>query len=218
MEVSAEEQIKQRNKLGETFGTKKAQSAIRAQERNRVDVDAMRGVAVHLQESIQQNTESLPTKGAYLIQSLYPDSVIYPRIEEAKATENSSRLIPPYDENASRPDDVYKLHDIIPEAEFNALSITPLKSAGSNKERQALLPYSRSNWVNQHLNLVFSTPKPNKTTLKILMYISTLFAFKNASRIVDDRQKLQERLRHVPSIVVDGLLSRFTQTSKDKNE
>ena len=70
MEVSAEERIKQRNELGETFGTKKAQSAIRAQERNRVDVDAMRGVAVHLQESIQQNTESLPTKGAYLIQLL----------------------------------------------------------------------------------------------------------------------------------------------------
>ena len=67
-------------------------------------------------------------------------------------------------------------------------------------------------------NLVFITPKPNKTTLKILMYISTLFAFKNASRIVDDKQKLQERLRHVPSIIVDGLLSRFTQTSKDKNE
>ena len=52
-------------------------------------------------------------------------SLLTPRLEEAKATENSSRLIPPYDENASRPDDVYKLHDIIPEAEFNALSITP---------------------------------------------------------------------------------------------
>ena len=74
MEVSAEERIKQRNKLGETFGTKKAQSAIRAQERNRVDVDAMRGVAVHLQESIQQNTESLPTKGAYPILLLYTNS------------------------------------------------------------------------------------------------------------------------------------------------
>ncbi|KAI0092308.1 RNA polymerase I associated factor, A49-like protein [Irpex rosettiformis] len=200
MEVSVEERIKQRNKLGETFGTKKAQSAIRAQERNRVDVDAMRAVAVHLQESIQQNTENLPTQ------------------EEAKAAADSNRLIPPYDENASRPDDVYKLHDIIPEAEFNALSIAPLKSAGSNKERQAMLPYSRSNWINQHLNLVYSTPRVNKNTVKTLMYISTLFAFKNASRIIDDKQKLQERLKHVPSIIIDGLLSRFTQTSKDKNE
>ncbi|KAI0759667.1 RNA polymerase I associated factor, A49-like protein [Irpex lacteus] len=200
IEVSVEERMKQRNRLGETFGTKKAQSAIRAAERNRVDVDAMRGVAVHLQDRIQENTESLPTQ------------------EEAKATADSSRLIPPYDETATRPDDVYKLHDIIPEAEFNALSITSLKSAGSERERQAMLPYGRSNWVNQHLSLVYSTPKPNKTTIKILVYISTLFAFKNASRIIDDKQKLQERLKHVPSIVIDGLLSRFTQTSKDKNE
>ena len=41
---------------------------------------------------------------------------------------------------------------------------------------------------------------------------------KSLQKVVDDKQKLQERLRHVPGIVVDGLLSRFTQTSKDKNE
>lgn len=208
--------MKQRNRLGETFGTKKAQSAIRAAERNRVDVDAMRGVAMHLQDRIQENTESLPTQGAFAAPS--HSSILTPVTEEAKATADSSRLIPPYDESAIRPDDVYKLHDIIPEAEFNALSITSLKSAGSERERQAMLPYGRSNWVNQHLSLVYSTPKPNKTTIKILVYISTLFAFKNASRIIDDKQKLQERLKHVPSIVIDGLLSRFTQTSKDKNE
>jgi DNA-directed RNA polymerase I subunit RPA49 len=66
IEVSAEERMKLRNKLGETFGTKKAQAAIRAQERNRVDVDAMRGVAAHLQERIQENTESLPTLGTLI--------------------------------------------------------------------------------------------------------------------------------------------------------
>ncbi|KAI0688017.1 RNA polymerase I associated factor, A49-like protein [Cytidiella melzeri] len=200
IEVSTEERMKLRNKLGETFGTKKAQSAIRTQERNRVDVDAMRGVAAHLQERIQENTESLPT------------------LEEAKAAADSSRLIPRYDENAMRPDDVYKLHDIVPEAEFNALSVTPLKAAGSQYERVAMLPYTRSNWVNQHLNLLYSTPKPNKTTVKILIYISALFAFKNAARIVNDKQALQDRLKNVPSLVLDGLLSRFTETSKDKNE
>ena len=66
MEVSSEERMKLRNNLGETFGTKKAKAAIRAQERNRVDVDAMRGVASHLQDRIQENTESLPTIGALL--------------------------------------------------------------------------------------------------------------------------------------------------------
>ncbi len=84
---------------------------------------------------------------------------------EAKATADSNRLIPTYDENAQRPEDVYKLHDIIPEVEFNALSITPLKAAATMHERKALLPHSRSNWINQHLSLIFSAPKPNKTHL-----------------------------------------------------
>lgn len=63
MEVSVDERMKLRNTLGETFGTKKAKAAIRAHERNRVDIDAMRGVAGYLQEDIQENTESLPTQG-----------------------------------------------------------------------------------------------------------------------------------------------------------
>jgi DNA-directed RNA polymerase I subunit RPA49 len=66
MEVSVAERIKLRNTLGETFGTKKAKAAIRAYERNKVDVDAMRGVAGHLQSEIQDNTESLPTQGKSL--------------------------------------------------------------------------------------------------------------------------------------------------------
>lgn len=56
--------MKARNLLGETFGSKKALKAIRAAERNKVDVSAMQGVASHLQESIQANTSSLPSQGA----------------------------------------------------------------------------------------------------------------------------------------------------------
>ncbi|EKM52686.1 uncharacterized protein PHACADRAFT_261280 [Phanerochaete carnosa HHB-10118-sp] len=200
MEVSVDERIKLRNTLGETFGTKKAKAAIRAHERNRVDIDAMRGVASHLQEDIQENTESLPTQ------------------EEAKAAADSSRLIPPYNADAQRPDDVYKLHDIIPEAEFNAVQINNLKGMSSNNERVTALPYTRSNWVNQHMSLLFSTPKPNKIELKILFYISIMLAFRAASRVVSDKQVLQERLKVVPSIVLDGLLSRFTESSRDTNQ
>jgi len=52
-----------RNQLGESFGTKKAKAAIRAAERNRVDVSAMEGVVSHLQESITLGTTSLPSQG-----------------------------------------------------------------------------------------------------------------------------------------------------------
>jgi hypothetical protein len=61
--VSTLQRLEARAALGETFGTKKAKQAIRAQERNKVDVSAMEGVADHLQESILKNTSSLPSKG-----------------------------------------------------------------------------------------------------------------------------------------------------------
>ncbi|KAI0920527.1 hypothetical protein AcV5_010239 [Taiwanofungus camphoratus] len=196
MEVTTDDRAQLRNKLGETFGTKKAKAAIRAQERNRVDIDAMKGVTAHLQETIMENTGNLPT------------------LEEAKASADSSRLIPPHNTDAQRPEDVYSLHDIIPEAEFNALSTSSFKSAASDKERIALLPFSRSDWINQHLRLLFSAPKLKKTDMKILLYISTMFAFKMASRLLNDKPALQDRLKGVPSIVVDGLLSRFTETTR----
>ena len=64
IQVSSEERMEQRNNLGEAFGTKKAKAAIRARERNRVDIDAMKDVAAHLQDTIMHNTDSLPTAGA----------------------------------------------------------------------------------------------------------------------------------------------------------
>ena len=60
---TAAERLQARNALGETFGTKKAQAAIRAYERNKVDVSAMENVAGMLQDRIEEGTENLPTKG-----------------------------------------------------------------------------------------------------------------------------------------------------------
>jgi hypothetical protein len=64
--VSTLQRLEARAALGETFGTKKAKLAIRAQERNKVDVSAMEGVADHLQESILKNTSTLPSKGLFV--------------------------------------------------------------------------------------------------------------------------------------------------------
>lgn len=63
--VSTLQRLEARAALGETFGTKKAKQVIRAQERNKVDVSAMEGVADHLQESILKNTSTLPSKGLF---------------------------------------------------------------------------------------------------------------------------------------------------------
>lgn len=61
--VTVAQRIEARNKLGVTFGTKKAKAAIKAHERSRVDVDAMQSVVSHLQSTIEESTVNLPTQG-----------------------------------------------------------------------------------------------------------------------------------------------------------
>lgn len=52
-----------RNQLGETFGSRKAIKAIRAAERNELDVSALQGVVSHVQNEIDVGTSALPTQG-----------------------------------------------------------------------------------------------------------------------------------------------------------
>ena len=46
-----------RNNLGEVFGTRKAKSQIRAEERNKLNAEAMEGVRGHLMETIGAKQE-----------------------------------------------------------------------------------------------------------------------------------------------------------------
>jgi DNA-directed RNA polymerase I subunit RPA49 len=52
-----------RNELGQVFGSRKAIKAIRAAERNVVDVAALRSVTAHIQHGIEVGTSALPNKG-----------------------------------------------------------------------------------------------------------------------------------------------------------
>jgi DNA-directed RNA polymerase I subunit RPA49 len=63
IESGISEGFRARNVLGEAFGTKKAKAAIRAHERNKVDVGAMESIAGVLQDRIDEGTENLPTQG-----------------------------------------------------------------------------------------------------------------------------------------------------------
>lgn len=83
-------------------------------------------------------------------------------VEEAKEAADSNRLIPPYNSNALVPSEVYPLNDIIPDAEWKALSTSALTAAETNRDRIVLLPYSRSSWINQHLNILFAASVLNK--------------------------------------------------------
>ncbi|KAA1474187.1 RNA polymerase I associated factor, A49-like protein [Dentipellis sp. KUC8613] len=201
---SVAERMQARNVLGETFGTKKAQAAIRAHERNKVDVGAMEGVANVLQERITEGTGNLPTQ------------------EEAKLAADAARPIPPYNMEAEIPEDIYPLHGIIPEQEWQALdSLLPqLKAASSNLARAKLLSNTRSKWVSQHLALAYAGPKPKAKTVKLLIYIAAMLSFRaiTGGKAVPERDAIVEKMSPTPEIVIDSLISRFTEKLRGSNK
>ena len=162
--VTVPQRIEARNALGTTFGTKKAQAAIRARERNKIDVDAMKAVTGNLQSTIEGNTTNLPTQGQFQTRSLrmLPSD---PLLEQAKSAADDSRLIPPFNADAERPDDIYPITNVITDAEWNSISISAMLKAENDRDRTALLPYNRSSWIKQKVQEVFAGRKPSKTEL-----------------------------------------------------
>jgi DNA-directed RNA polymerase I subunit RPA49 len=75
---------------------------------------------------------------------------------------NAARLIPAYNADAERPEDIYPLHNIVPEPEWATLGslLSKLKNAADDRSRARLLPNARSDWLRQHLMLTYSSPKP----------------------------------------------------------
>ncbi|KAJ7222363.1 Rpa49 subunit specific to nuclear RNA polymerase I [Mycena pura] len=191
---SALEYFQARTALGETFGTKKAKAAIRARERNRVDVGAMEGVMDFVMAGIDKAAEGLMTT------------------EEAKELADNSRPVPPFSLTATDPSDVYPLHGIIPETEWKSLPVSALYEAGSAHNRKQILPFRGSDWVNTRLESIMQqTEKDKKRSLKILFYVSCMMAFRRCTERKFTKEDLPTKLARVPGAVVDSLLARFTE-------
>ncbi|KAJ7938411.1 Rpa49 subunit specific to nuclear RNA polymerase I [Mycena leptocephala] len=152
--------------------TKKAKAAIRARERNRVDVGAMEGVM---------------------------DFVMAEEAKELRTTADRSRR------SLSRP-------------------LTPLIAfyeAGSAYERKQVLPFRGSDWVNARVEATMEQAdkdKDRKRTLKILFYIATMMAFHRATNRKFKKEDLPTKLNNVPQAVIDSLLGRFTECTRDSTE
>ncbi|KAH9973622.1 Rpa49 subunit specific to nuclear RNA polymerase I [Russula compacta] len=198
-ELGSSEHLQARSMLGKAFGTKKAKAAIQAHERNKVDVHAIGDVAGVLQDRIDEGTGNLLSQ------------------EQMEDSANATRLIPAYNADAQRPEDIYPLHNIVPEPEWAALDsiLSKLKNATDDRARTRLLPNARSDWLRQHLILAYSSPKPKPKVAKMLIYASMMFTFRSVvEKFVPERTTLLERLAPAPEVVVDGLLARFTETPR----
>ncbi|KIL57428.1 hypothetical protein M378DRAFT_87941 [Amanita muscaria Koide BX008] len=193
-----------RANLGETFGTKKAKLAIRAQERNHIDVGAMEGVMDLVMDGIEKGSGGLMTQ------------------EQVNDTADENKLIPPHSSTATKPEDIYPLHEIIPEVEWKLLSVGALEQTESEKARIALLPFRHSRWINDHLERLLGASgkgKKKKKTMKLLIYISAMMMFYKAShwKLTVDKDNLIYKMTNIPEPIVDSLLSRFSEVSRGSN-
>jgi DNA-directed RNA polymerase I subunit RPA49 len=60
--------------------------------------------------------------------------------------------------------------------------------------------------------------KDRKRTLKILFYIATMMAFHRATNRKFKKEDLPTKLNNVPQAVIDSLLGRFTECTRDSTE
>ncbi|KAH8823232.1 RNA polymerase I associated factor, A49-like protein [Flagelloscypha sp. PMI_526] len=190
-----------RTALGETFGSKKAQAAIRQRERNKVDTAAMEGVVEHLMDGIDQAAEGLLSK------------------DEVQETADAARPVPPHNVEATRPEDVYPLYNVIPSAEWKAIKTVPYFQTESYQERLALLPHQSSNWVRMHLRMLDKQgdQKKQRDTLKMLIYVSTMMAFNHKTSFHSQkytREEIQKKFPTTSLIILDGLMSRFMEQGR----
>lgn len=101
----------------------------------------------------------------------YSNVLRYPHgtlIEESKEVADKNRLIPLFSPTATDPAEVYPLHNIIPEAEWKALSISPFDAAETHQDRVALLAHRRSDWISGHLR---SLSDPQSKAQKKNLYV-----------------------------------------------
>lgn len=157
--VDLENQIyKARNELGEAFGNKKRKAQIRADERNRINMDAVKGDMDLIEASMEVRTDSMPTA------------------REQAATDDQSRLVPKYDVNATTADAIYDMEDVLSKAHASHIDVTPFVKAIDPEEYMAKVP-ARSDFVQRKMEQILDQKKPDLQTLRRVLYLSYLIKF-----------------------------------------
>nr|KAJ3421555.1 DNA-directed RNA polymerase I subunit rpa49 [Polyrhizophydium stewartii] len=155
----AEKNMTARNQLGEAFGTKKRKQAIRALEKNQVDVSGLQAVAHKISEKIEETSALLPAKA------------------EIDSKMLAERDIPPCNTEATTPEEVYRIADIVPAEVLDSIDIKQLwKSRLESDIAKAMQSLKATDWV---LGRIVATvqEQSDKKRAKLLVYLAMLARF-----------------------------------------
>ncbi|KAL7276886.1 DNA-directed RNA polymerase I subunit rpa49 [Rhizina undulata] len=181
--------------LGKQFGTKKAQKLLESREMNKIDISEMdKSVQSSIITQVGETTKDMPTTAELGTQMV------------------EARLIPVFNKEAERPEDVYKLEDVISKEEWEMIWV---------KEWEKGTVKTNSTYVKHHVQKLLQQETKNVKALKILKYISWMIDFylyqaKSRGRVHGiDRVKKILGMDHV---LVEGLFKRYTEKTTSGNE
>lgn len=181
-----------RRDLGETFGTRKAQAAIRAYERGQIDMATLSTVKDHIELSIDHKAKDLDT----------------PKQIEQMA--DLSRPIPPFDAKTEVVEQVYKLQDIITPEEMECIPYGPLMG----KKRQDLIELRANKEYPEFVldRLDSAVPQSDHARVQKLVYLTYLIKFRTMRENALNKAEVRRAiLGHCPSLIEQRLLELFTE-------
>ncbi|ORX39701.1 RNA polymerase I associated factor, A49-like protein [Kockovaella imperatae] len=186
-----------RNNLGEVFGTRKAKSQIRAEERNKLNADAMQDVRGHLMETI----------GA----------------KEAEAEALPSELIPTPNTSTDDPAQVYPRESMISDGEWSCIDASTLLKQKDDRSRALLLPYRRSRFIETKMREVSGSAISSslkKSSMRMCFFLSSLMALNDRSGDIarSTTAELGSKFSAIPAPLLNGLLERFTESLGNKRK
>lgn len=182
--------------LGRQFGTRKAQKALLSREMNRIDVTDMDNtLTTSIISQVGEATRFIPTTaelGAKLLES---------------------RPIPPPNKEATRPEDVYDIADVINTEEWAALWVREWEKGelGGIKSSYVRTRVTRLHAAKEAQQSV-AISMANLKSLKILKYVAHLIEFYQFQSRTRGGLPTMERAKKslgVDQVLVENLFARF---------
>ena len=187
-----------RTALGLAFGTAKAKSQLKSDERNLVKGDDLLDEMDTLHSEISRATVNIPKK------------------EEMKKSMEMALPVPEHNMDAESPDEVYDISSIITDEELQSMACKELLKETSLEGVKGFLVYQDSKFVNDRLMQILSTSgKKDRNRVRKLMYIDLLMGYFLRVRPGDlkNRRKVEAALKTPSSVVLDGLAERYTESN-----
>ncbi|KAI8925772.1 RNA polymerase I associated factor, A49-like protein [Entophlyctis helioformis] len=194
-----EKNMAARNQLGEAFGTKKRKQAIRAQEKNQVDVAGLQAVASKIKEKIEDTAANLPPKA------------------EIDARMFLDKAIPPCNVDAGTPDSVYNMDDIVTPEVLAAVDVKAMwRSRLAADAYQTIQSLQPTDWVWTRIEATLQE-KTDKSRLRKLLYVAMLMRlFRISANELNNEEIGAKSFNGASQPVVDHLLRMFCEWQEDE--